>query len=744
MINSIDIKKIATFDDIGIQVTDLKKINFIYGVNGSGKTTISKFIDNPSDPLFVHSSLIWGNGLPLKSLVYNKDFRDRNFGKGSIAGVFTLGQATKEEIEAIGKMQNDLANIKDEGIKKNDTLEKQIAEKQKLDDEFKETTWAEIYKKYETDFKEAFAGAQKKETFKSKILDVFQNSTVMLKPYDELTEKAKTIFGKVPTTMPLITSINFARLLEIENDKIWQMKIIGKADVGIAKLIQKLNLNDWVNAGRSYLQQDKICPFCQQPTITDDFRKQLENYFDETFVTDTNLVKTLTEEYNRLAQNISNLLLQIEVTEKANAETKLNVETFSAYLNTASSQFISNKELLNNKIKEPSRSIDLVSVREQLKNIQQLITNANIEITKHNNIVANYTTERGNLINAIWKYLAEENRTKIEIFNQKSSDLQKGVNALQIKHKELQEKYIALNKKIKEANKNVTSVQPSVDEINKTLNSYGFLNFKIVPSKTETNQYQIQREDGTIAESTLSEGEITFITFLYFLQLSKGSTSRESVTEERILVLDDPISSLDSNVLFVVSSLLKEIIKSIKKDKGNIKQLIILTHNVYFHKEVSFIDSRTKKCSDTYYWILGRSNSISTIQSFEMKNPIQCSYELLWMELKNKDKITIQNTMRRIIENYFKLLGKYGDDDLIQKFTNYQEQEICRSLICWINDGSHSIPDDLFIEHQDNTIDKYFKVFENIFVYTKHIEHYKMMMGISNSSEKNVEVQEES
>ena len=63
--------------------------------------------------------------------------------------------------------------------------------------------------------------------------------------------------------------------------------------------------------------------------------------------------------------------------------------------------------------------------------------------------------------------------------------------------------------------------------------------------------------------------------------------------------------------------------------------------------------------------------------------------------------------MRRIIENYFKILGKYGDDDLILKFGNKEEQEICRALLCWINDGSHCIPDDLFIEEQGDTTVSY-------------------------------------
>ena len=267
---------------------------------------------------------------------------------------------------------------------------------------------------------------------------------------------------------------------------------------------------------------------------------------------------------------------------------------------------------------------------------------------------------------------------------------------------------------------------------NKSLKKHGFLNFEIVHAE-EKGFYQIKRENGTIAEKTLSEGEITFITFLYYLQLAKGGISEDTVNNERILVIDDPISSLDSNVLFVVSSLIKKIIKEIKVDKGNIKQIILLTHNIYFHKEVSFIDGRTKKCNNTNYWILRKNDEGSTIQSFLLDNPISSSYELLWQELKSYDVkscTTIQNIMRRIIEYYFKLLGKYGDDELIRKFTTTEEQEICHSLICWINDGSHSINDDLYIELQDQTVENYKKVFKDIFTQTNNIGHYNMMMGV--------------
>ena len=193
------------------------------------------------------------------------------------------------------------------------------------------------------------------------------------------------------------------------------------------------------------------------------------------------------------------------------------------------------------------------------------------------------------------------------------------------------------------------------------------------------------------------------------------------------------IRDRDSTILFVVSSLLKEEIKKLKKGIGNVKQIIVLTHNIYFHKEVSFIDGRTNQNNDTFYWIVRKIDDKSHIQCYEKDNPIRGSYELLWDELKNADSlsiITIQNTMRRIYETYFKILGKYKDDDILEKITDTQEKEICRSLLCWINDGSHCVPDDLHIIQHDDIIGKYSSVFKRIFDIMGHIEHYNMMMGI--------------
>ncbi len=731
MIKTIQIKNVATFDNQGVKINDLKQVNFIYGTNGCGKTTISNFIQDISDPKFKDCSLAWENNLSLKVLVYNKTFRERNFGQGKLNGVFTLGEATAEQIKVIEEKTEKLKSIKTEGVQKRETLDKLKAEKENLENDFKETTWSRVYKKYENDFKEAFAGSLQKESFKNKILQESTTNTANLDSLENLKDKAKTIFGEQPQRIEPISQITFDRILEIELNDIWEKIIVGKADVDIAKLIQRLNINDWVNQGRDYIQED-TCPFCQQKTITTDFKTQLENFFDETYLNDIKTLKELKQEYTNLTQNIINQLNVIEANQKALSNSKLGIDKYSAYLKTLISQNATNNEYLLNKLKEPSRSIELISLNEQAELISELINNANAEIKKHNDIVVNYTTERSNLIKSIWKFVVEEHKLEITTFIAKKSGLEKGIENLEKQRKEKLEEYAKLDNEIKQLSMNVTSIQPTINEINRVLKSYGFLNFEIVPAQ-EDGFYQIQREDGSIAETTLSEGEITFITFLYYLQLSKGGLSEDEVNNERVLIIDDPISSLDSNVLFVVSTLIKEIIKNIKADIGTVRQLILLTHNVYFHKEVSFIDGRTKTCNKTNFWILRKNDKITSLQGFGMNNPIQSSYSLLWQELKSEDvksSLSVQNIMRRIIENYFKLLGKLGDDDLILKFQTKEEQEICRSLISWINDGSHSINDDLFIELQDRTTEMYKKVFKDIFVLTNHEGHYNMMMNI--------------
>lgn len=734
MIDSINIRNVATYDETGIQIKDLKKVNFIYGANGSGKTTISNFLYNPEDENFSDCSLTWKNSQPITTLVYNKNFRERNFGKGKLKGVFTIGEATADEIKILEEQKSLLGKKKEDISQKKNIINNKQKSIDDIENAFSLKCWDNLYKKHKSYFKEAFIGnSSSKIKFKEKLILEYSNNKASYLDIEQLKIKAQTIFGKTPTVIEPIEKLAYDRIQEIESNSIWKKNIVSKSDVDIAKFINKMNIIDWVNQGKNYLdEEDDICPFCQQRTISADFRHQLESFFDETYLSNTKLIKELIFQYSTAVSDLMNFLESIEINQKSLDSTKLDLDKFSMLLKSLKHQIATNKERMLNKEKELSRDFELISSKEQFDLICGLINVANVRIEEHNTIVNNLGIEKRNLIDCIWKFMINDFSFEIKTYKSEISNLSKAIGGLNEKiRKEIADSEI-LERNIKALSKNVTSIQPTVNDINDLLESYGFTNFKIV-SNQENGFYHIQREDGSIAETTLSEGEITFITFLYFLQLSKGGISEDTVNDERVLVIDDPISSLDSNVLFIISMLIKEIIKDIKSDTGDIKQLILLTHNVYFHKEVSYINCRTKKCNKINYWILRRDESVTKVKFYNENNPIQTSYELLWNELKSneiKSSISIQNTMRRIIETYFKIIGNYVDDDLIKKFKNKNEQIICKSLLSWINDGSHCVPDSLCIEFPDKTIEVYHKVFQNIFRYTNNEGHYNMMMGI--------------
>jgi wobble nucleotide-excising tRNase len=132
----------------------------------------------------------------------------------------------------------------------------------------------------------------------------------------------------------------------------------------------------------------------------------------------------------------------------------------------------------------------------------------------------------------------------------------------------------------------LTSVKPTVTATNKILRNFGFRGFSLDPACVG-NSYRLIRADGKDAKQSLSEGEKTFVTFLYFYHLLRGSITTSGITSDRIVVIDDPVSSLDSDVLFIVSSVIKELIVEVGKPSSHIKQVVVLTHNIHFYKDVT-------------------------------------------------------------------------------------------------------------------------------------------------------------
>lgn len=317
----------------------------------------------------------------------------------------------------------------------------------------------------------------------------------------------------------------------------------------------------------------------------------------------------------------------------------------------------------------------------------------------------------------------------------------KEVNALRASYHHL--RHVA-----SEAKDDITKVQPCIEFINQALKECGYTGFSIQKSPHGYYDLQIQRENGEYVKDTLSEGEATIITFLYFMQLAEGNDMGINTEEGKgkVVVIDDPISSLDYEAINVVSQLTNKLItKARRRQKvkgrsqsadmerqyyGWIDQIIVLTHNTTYYKRLN--PGQPKK--DTHYWKLTKPNGVSKLTDCGQENAIRSDYRELWMRLRDtlerKNSIDLPNQMRRIFETYFVDFGGLDRDDLYRgDYLEKEEDKLAmKSLSKWFAEGSHGVDDNLFGGYEEVICERYAELFRRMFEAHGQGAHYKMMM----------------
>ncbi|TVT27751.1 AAA family ATPase [Salinicoccus cyprini] len=723
MIKNVNIKDVASYDSVGSTV-DLRRINYIYGSNGTGKTTISEFLRNTTHPNHISCGINWDNGNSESDLfVYNRNFVQENFNiSNEIKGIFTLGKESTDITVLIDEKKNDVEKHQERIGKLRNNIEKKKEELSNLQSIFTNQCW-NLKLNYDETFEEAFTGLRNnKKKFMERCLYEVKHNNKDLYTYEELKSKISSVFKSSQEKVSVIPEVSDNTFLEKQS--IFQTKIIGKKDIDIASLISKLNISDWVQQGHKQMEETNgICPFCQQE-LPNDFQGKLDEYFDETYTEQIRMLNSSIEKYKN---NTTEFFEKYNFL-KSEDMPYIDKERMKSLFELINSTYKENIQLLERKRLEPSRSVELRTITSYIEQINSEVKQANIQIAELNKVIDNLKEEKEKLIQHIWRFIVEENKGYYESYITSYNQINLAITGME-KNRQIQREYKGrIEKEIIELQNQLTSVVPSIHEINKLLKSFGFTNFELAESK-EPGHYKIIREGGEDANETLSEGEKTFITFLYFYQLINGSNEQDKVNTPRVVVVDDPISSLDSNILFMVSNLINNLKKMVRSNDSNFKQLIILTHNVYFHKEISFNKGHNnKKLNDETFWIVRKTNNKSSIYEYD-ENPIKNSYELLWKELKeNSNSITTPNIMRRILENYFKFFGNIDVEQIIEKFPE-EEKLVCKTLLSWVNDGSHHINDDLYVDTNQEGTQNYINVFKRIFQNSMHESHYNMMMG---------------
>lgn len=736
MINQILINNVATYNTPAI-LSDLRPVNYIFGANGTGKTTISRVISQAEG--HQHCQVNWSNNSPLEVFVYNQDFVERNFNQTStVKGVFTLGDNQVEAEKKIAGMQPDIDKLVGEidGLKKHlngeDGESGKYSELSNLEPVLQSQCWKQkqLNDQY---FQAAFTGVRgNAERFKTKVLLEKASNTADLLSLDALKEKSETIFSNSVVRVEPLAGLSADHLVTIENHIILQKPIIGNQDVDIAALINTLGNSDWVKQGLHYHQQDDTtCPFCQQSTDAD-LTKGFEDFFSDAYDQDIKSLERLLSDFDRASEALIRLV-------QSNFELNnifLDNELFTAEAGILSERLKVNRSLLTAKISEPSRKIELEPIIDIFNKLQNLISIANEATTSHNQTVANIASEKQTLTSQVWKYVLNELSGELDQYERNKNGLNRAITGMETALADKKQRLQTLQGQVQELEKQTTSIHPTKDAINSLLRTFGFNSFKIGIVDVH-GHYKICRANGDDASRSLSEGEKTFITFLYFYSLIKGAQTVSGTTTSRVVVFDDPISSLDSDILYIVSSLMKAVIEDVRNQTGPIKQVLVLTHNVYFHKEVTYSPNRNKNgvLRDESFWLVKKQDQGSIVQRCQ-ENPIRSAYELLWEDVKsdNTSSMSLQNTLRRIIENYFTMWGGKGKDEICALFEG-REKLICQSLFSWVNDGSHSIHDDLYINHGEQTNEAYLRVFKSIFDKSNQLGHYNMMTGEENANQ---------
>ena len=266
MIDSVTIANTATFRGSPEAMTRLSRFNYVFGSNGTGKTTISRIIAD--ERLYDDCSVRWKHGRPLERLVLNRDFVDKKFDQ--LKGVFTLGEKQRDTLEKIADAKKALDQERAalttlrNALQGEDGTSGKKGELAQLETDLREKCWAQK-RKHDAKLQGAFTRYRNNaENFKAKVLDELHSNKASLHPLSNLEKRAETLFLEDLTRETPIPTIDTAALLAHESNPILTKRVIGKDDVDIAAMIRKLGNSDWVRQGRAFFESnDQVCPFCQ-------------------------------------------------------------------------------------------------------------------------------------------------------------------------------------------------------------------------------------------------------------------------------------------------------------------------------------------------------------------------------------------------------------------------------------------------------------------------------------------------
>lgn len=714
MIKQIILRGVTSYSpDVNLAIGPLTKVNMFYGHNGTGKTTIGNYLQDTGDLIYYNCDIQPSNP-DRELLVYNHNFMESHFQESSQPGVFTLNEGNIEAENALLAAEEALQKLAEQ--RQNELIAgNALAATQKENREtFLEDLWILRKQHDSSDLKYCFTGLNTKERLAEKI------ESLSLRPVTDTFEmlalevcELQSASDQERQTLP---SFSFAEQ-DLESSPLLGEVITGSDNSYLSEVINNLGNSDWIKQAFRFVDRNNdTCPFCQQK-LQAGFYEELNNVFDQTY---QRRVDDLAGVKSRYEAGAARLKAQYQRIDYQMPEFATGIAAFEVVLQK-------NCRLLADKLANPSAPVVLESSSHVLDSLNLLVKLEQDKITAFNLKVKNKKAHLDTIKVRFWdcfrgavdSTLSKAKAVRIDLETQIATK-RKAIEL--IKDQAQKQKQIIAENRAK-----ITNIDQSIDSINASLNTLGLKGFLVVREEGDLPRYRLERpvqQQGVF--KTLSEGEKTLISFLYFLEVCNGDLDSKSgkLKKNRVIVIDDPISSLSHNYVYDIASL---IYRRILSPKDRFKQAFILTHNLFFFHEMLKL---LKKADDFSLFRITKAQYSSIIP---MKaSDIQNDYQSFWQAIKDAQSgrasvSVIPNMMRNILEHYFNFVHK--QDELSKALEDLADEDAdFKALYRYINRESHSDAVNL-TDFGEIEPDHYIERFRQVFVRTGFEQHYEKMMA---------------
>lgn len=700
-------------------------VTMVYGQNGSGKSTISTFFYRPGHPDYAHCSL--SPKLDMRTLVFSQEYVFDLFNRPSQPGIFSLSEENSSVREELGALEAQTSAIQERIEEIN--IERQ--NKASMADRVREScaerikgSVAEI-KKY-ADLWDLMDGAKQGARLYQAIIDhpdILNTSTA------DLSLELKSLKLSQGNHLPIISELVMPSVSNEENTLLNQV-LVPSGDSTLSAAISRLGNADWVAAGQEWLMSD-VCPFCQSPVDAEHLKHEIAALFDRSWEDSITRLQALAHRIRIWLDATQRWAESLRTCPISDVDDPIN-----HILKTLTEGWKENLRLTEHKLSAPADPVNLQDLSATTEAFYGAWNSLNGRINEHNRRAENYHAEHNELKYKLRSHIRQLSVDTIITHNAQLAELKAESEELSKRERRLDEEKETLNSKIRALNGQIINCIDTINKINDGLEALGIAGFRIVLHDAEQDAYRLDRGDGESREGvfrSLSEGEKTLIAFLYYLETCEGRSSRdEHDMREKLIVIDDPISSLSQNYIFEIASLIQQrVIQS-----GLAAKVIILTHSLFFFQEMLLSSKNFNKTTAVPKgWRLYRltKNNWSAASLISGK-ALMNDYQAMWHVLKeSRDEqvatVIIPNTMRQILEYYFAFSGKHASlTSALEGLAREKSEPRFKAFARYINRHSHADARNIKLL-ETASVAIYMEWFERIFEAVGDKEHYRFMMA---------------